>query len=136
MELSPSSTTFRALAQEQGLVLPEPLPQEWPLEQWFASVIDTPLADFTDFDLARACRQRMFHEHIVPYALNVLRENPLAGDSYDGELLTALLRLPQPYWDSHYPEKGLLRSILPRAYTMTEDAELQAAIMEFRLGRV
>ena len=57
------------------MVLPEPLPQEWPLEQWFASVIDTVLIDFTHFDLARACRQRMFHEHVVPYALDVLRED-------------------------------------------------------------
>jgi hypothetical protein len=93
MELSPPSTIFRILAQEQGLILPEPLPQEWPLEQWFASVIDTPLAEFTEFGLARACRQRTFHEHVVPYALAVLREDPLAG-----ELYVDLMGLPVAYW--------------------------------------
>ena len=130
------ATTFRSIAQEQGIVIPEPLPQDWPLEQWFASVVDTPLAEFSAVDLARACRQRMFHEHVVPYALAVLRQDPLAGDSYDGELLSALLRLPQDYWDTHHTEKGVLRAVMMRAYVQTEDAELKAEIMEFRLERV
>lgn len=136
MEPPPEAITFRSLAQEQGVTIPEPLPQQWPLEQWFASIINTPLAEFTHFDLARACRQRMFHEQVVPFALGVLRENPLSGELYDGELLSALLGLPQEYWDTHSHEKGFLRAVMMRAYVQTDDAKLKAEIMEFRLERV
>ncbi len=136
MENLSDAITFRFLAQQQGMTIAEPLPQDWPLVQWFASVYETPLADFTHGDLARACRQRTFYDHVVPYALAVLRKNPLAGELYDGELLTALLRLPQEYWDNHHHEKGVLRAVMMRAYVQTDDAELQATIMDFRLERV
>ncbi len=49
-------STFRTRAAQEGIELPDPLPQERPLKVWFASVCDLPLEAFTEFDLARSCR--------------------------------------------------------------------------------
>jgi hypothetical protein len=39
---------------------------------------------------------------LVPIALNHLEQSPLAeGDFYPGDLLTAVLKVPQTYWQRH-----------------------------------
>lgn len=39
---------------------------------------------------------------LVSIALNHLEQNPLAeGDFYPGDLLTAVLKIPQAYWQQH-----------------------------------
>lgn len=41
-------------------------------------------------DLCRALRQKICVDKLMPRILAVLTENPLTGDLYDGELITAL----------------------------------------------
>ena len=88
--------TLRQL--DGNLQLPAP---QWPLEVWYDSVRDREFAQFDVEDLARACRQRTELTHLLPFALDKLQVNPLAGEMYDGELFSALKGLPSEFWASN-----------------------------------
>ena len=52
-----------------------------------------PLGEFTTEDLRIMIGQNLGLKHLLPHAMEILRENPLAsGDFYDGDLLLAVLR--------------------------------------------
>lgn len=80
--------TFRKLVGNIN-VAKEPS-QQSPLEQWFERVIDIPIEDLTVEDLCRAIRQEVCIDQLMPKVLDVLTEDPLAGEYYDGELIAAL----------------------------------------------
>ncbi|MBK0097471.1 hypothetical protein IBT49_15915 [Erwinia sp. S63] len=63
------------------------------LEIWFKSVMDVPLEKLELSDLCRALRQRVCVEQLMPLVLDILDEDPLAGEIYDGELIAALATL-------------------------------------------
>jgi len=63
------------------------------LEIWFKSVMDVPLEKLELGDLCRALRQRVCVEQLMPLVLDILDEDPLAGEIYDGELIVALATL-------------------------------------------
>ncbi|MEV6897011.1 contact-dependent growth inhibition system immunity protein [Amycolatopsis sp. NPDC051372] len=53
-------------------------------------------------DLRVLLLQRESIDVLVPVALTHLEQNPLAeGDFYPGDLLTAVLKVPQAYWQQH-----------------------------------
>ncbi|MFZ4833466.1 contact-dependent growth inhibition system immunity protein [Rouxiella sp. Mn2063] len=81
-------TTFRELMGNKKSATE--LSQQSPLELWFESVLDVPIDSLAIGDLCKAVRQEVFIEHLIPNVLNVLTEDPLAGEYYDGELITAL----------------------------------------------
>lgn len=64
--------------------------QQSSLERWFERVIDVPIEDLTVEDLCRAIRQEVCIDQLMPKVLDVLTEDPLAGEYYDGELIAAL----------------------------------------------
>jgi len=91
------------------------------LGEWYASVRDTPIRELGVDDLARACRQGLYLDHVVPVALSVLRDDVNAGSQYDGELASVLTRLPPPFWRSN---GDLLRSaadVLKRGMSNLDD---------------
>lgn len=46
--------------------------------------------------------QRIGLPHLVPLALDVLEQDPLAeGDFYPGDLLRNVCRVPDSYWAEH-----------------------------------
>src|SRR4051812_9062250 len=94
----PQPVTFRILAVQEGFSLPDPLPQELPLEKWYASVVDLPMKAFTVLDLARSCRQNLHLDAVIPHCLKLLEVSPLVGEQYDVELLAAVIRLPTEFW--------------------------------------
>lgn len=61
-----------------------------PLEQWFERVVDIPFNELSVEDLCRAIRQELFTDQLMPRALEVIKDDPLAGEYYDGELIAAL----------------------------------------------
>lgn len=63
------------------------------LDEWFNEIIDVPLSKLLVGDIARLIRQQAFICEILPYALNILSSDPLAGDSYDGQLISSLATL-------------------------------------------
>lgn len=64
--------------------------QQSPLELWFERVIDIPIEELAVEDLCRAIRQELCVDQLMPRVLEVLTEDPLAGEYYDGELIAAL----------------------------------------------
>ena len=64
--------------------------QQSPLELWFERVIDIPIEKLAVEDLCRAIRQELCIDQLMPRVLDVLSEDPLAGEYYDGELISAL----------------------------------------------
>jgi hypothetical protein len=122
------SPTFRILDEREGIYVPEPLPREWPLQNWFACMYDVPLEAFTDFDLARSVRQNIHIEAVMPYCLQSLMRNPLAGKLYDGELLSAIMRLPPDFWLLRLPERNAVLSIANVALSESDDQDLLAEI--------
>ncbi|HGG9108903.1 contact-dependent growth inhibition system immunity protein [Enterobacter cloacae] len=80
--------TFRKLIGNIN-VTKEP-DQQSPLELWFERIIDVPIEELTVEDLCRAIRQKLCIDLLMPRVLEVLTEEPLAGEYYDGELITAL----------------------------------------------
>ena len=67
------------------------------LDDWFYSILDIPIDEFSIFDISRSIRQDVFLEYVLPRAEFFLNEDPLAGD-YDGQLLydISMLAEPQP----------------------------------------
>ncbi|EOV8484995.1 contact-dependent growth inhibition system immunity protein [Klebsiella aerogenes] len=80
--------TFRKLIGNIN-VTKEP-DQQSPLELWFERIIDVPIEELPVEDLCRAIRQELFIDQLMPRVLEVLTEEPLAGEYYDGELIAAL----------------------------------------------
>ncbi len=100
------------------------------LEVWYASVIDKPVADFDIRDLCIACRQEIYPEYVVPFALTALSHDPVAGHKYDGELLVALKSVPREHWKEH-PEqaeqaKAIANRILKEDFDADDDLEPDA----------
>ena len=80
--------TFRKLIGNIN-VTKEPS-QQSPLEQWFECIIDTPIEELSVEDLCRAIRQELCIPQLMPRVLEVMTDDPLAGEYYDGELIAAL----------------------------------------------
>ena len=61
-----------------------------------------PIGAFDVEDLRVMLLQQESVEVLVPVALTHLEQNPLAeGDFYPGDLLAAVLKIPQEYWQQH-----------------------------------
>lgn len=59
-----------------------------------------PLAQLTPEDLRVLAAQQVALTRVLPIAVQVLTENPfVSGDLYDGDLLLAVVRVPDDAWD-------------------------------------
>ncbi|BCQ36939.1 MULTISPECIES: contact-dependent growth inhibition system immunity protein [Erwinia] len=96
-------TTFRDLLITEGSNY-EPSTRS-SLDEWFSSIVDVPLDELDVGDIARAIRQDLFLVHILPRAESILKGNPLAGDDYDGQLISSIASL------SHNEAKCVLSSL-------------------------
>jgi hypothetical protein len=82
-----------------------------------------PLQDLRPEDLRLLIGQQIGVEYLAPLALEVLAADPwTSGDLYDGDLLDAVLKLPDAFWHTH-PE---LRERLGRVVTEAEQAQHSA----------
>ncbi|CAI1763046.1 Uncharacterised protein [Serratia grimesii] len=91
--------TFRKLIGNLN-VMREP-GQQSPLELWFDRVIDIPIEELGVEDLCRAIRQDLCVDQLMPRVLEVLTEDPLAGEYYDGELIAALSTIKSEVLKDH-----------------------------------
>ncbi len=60
-----------------------------------------PVRNLSNDDLRLLLGQQIGAEWLVPIALARLSEEPLAGDLYPGDLLTAVLRTDPRHWEVH-----------------------------------
>ena len=95
------------------------------LDEWYRSIRDIPLDDLPIGDIARSLRQCLFPDFVVPVAIRHLRENPLAGDLYDGELLVSLRNVDGDFWR----RREELRSELARLVSTIDTGELDLDVV-------
>ena len=107
--MTSSELTFRELDGDEPL--PDP---QWPLEHWYIRVRDIKIAELSAGDLARAVRQDVFVSEILPDCLALLRHEPLIGEMYDGELLVALAKYSERFWEGHPRERALVCKFIER----------------------
>lgn len=81
-------TTFRKLAG--NINVPSESKEASSLDVWFKQVADIPIKDLSVKDLCRAIRQGLYIDLLMPRVMAVLTADPLAGEYYDGELISAL----------------------------------------------
>lgn len=94
-----------------------------------------PLAHLGVEDLRLLISQDVAWQTLIPVALGMLRHRPLLeGDFYRGDLLMAVMRVPDSYWAAHPDQRTLLREALSRLdhndpeYPVFEDTEFEAAV--------
>lgn len=63
------------------------------LDEWFSSILDVPIDELEVGDVARAIRQDIFLAEVLPKAEVILRKDPLAGEDYDGQLISSIASL-------------------------------------------
>ncbi|WP_130099347.1 contact-dependent growth inhibition system immunity protein [Siccibacter turicensis] len=63
------------------------------LDEWFSSIVDIPINELGVGDVARAIRQDLFLAEVLPKAETILRKDPLAGEDYDGQLISSIASL-------------------------------------------
>ncbi len=70
-----------------------------PLQEKCPRLRKKPISDFTIENLRLMIGQQIGLPHLMPLALNVLENEPLAeGDCYPGDLLMNVVRVKQEFW--------------------------------------
>lgn len=66
------------------------LKREMPLDQWFYELVQKKVTELTILDVSRMLRQNVFLDIAIPAAWNLLSEDPLCGEMYEGQLVELL----------------------------------------------
>ena len=108
---------------------------KWPLEDWYAKVRQIPITQMSVGDLATACRQEIWIAQVIPVVIEVLKDDPCAGELYDGELVVALKLIPAEFWTQHPALARAVKAIVEPAVPEFE-SQVQADAKELlsRLG--
>lgn len=106
--------TFAELDRMAGCPepVPDPLYDDYPLPTWYREVRNIPIDDLTLYDICLACGQRIHLPHVLPVAIRILETDPIAGDYYEGHLLSSICRVPLDYWESNRTQALRLSNIL------------------------
>jgi hypothetical protein len=98
-----------------------------------------PLSTLGVEDLRVLIAQDVARETLVPIAVDLLRDRPLLeGDLYPGDLLLAVLRVPEAHWSAHPEQLAVLQEGLARLdpedpdYPVLADDELETAVARAR----
>ncbi len=88
-------------------------------------------SEYTVEELRVTIDRRLGLHRLVPIAIEVLEENPLAeGDCYPGDLLEAVLGVDKQYWRSNKEQWEAVREIV-ESFSFAE-MKLSDALREFR----
>ena len=113
---------------ETCLGITEPvIDSSYSLPKWYERIRSLKIGDLTDGDLARMLRQDLYVEYILLEVLERLESNPLTGEMYEGELITAFSKVKTAYWVQSDEVKGGLLSIVDALVVngrLTSDYEL------------
>jgi contact-dependent growth inhibition (CDI) system CdiI-like immunity protein len=111
---------------------------EWGPPAWDSYLVTTchrlrkkPIGQLTVEDLRILIGQKIGLRFLVPLALEVLEREPLvAGDFYEGDLLSATLSAGRDFWTREWDWAERLRRIVARLEQVPP--ELSDAVREFR----
>ena len=119
----------RTIEEIEGVREPEPGPNAGFLVERCTALRRKPLSQFTTEDLRIMLGQQIAVPILLPMAVAVLAEDPLAeGDFYPGDLLNAVVRIPDAAWVGE--ERERLASVL-RALPRLEDKMVREAVEAF-----
>jgi hypothetical protein len=112
--------------------LPPAEDEEFPLPVWYRAVRDICLQELGVEDLAKANRQQIHPDYVIPITLRLLQSEPLAGEMYDGELIASLRSAPTGYWSVQTKDTAVLQTVICRAIKMeTTDDDLRQDLRDF-----
>lgn len=90
-----------------------------------------PLRDVTVEELRLVIGQGSSLDYLIPVALPILKDNPLAeGDFYEGDLLKNVLGVPASFWDEHPDWREEVDQIAQRALVLCEGLEYGGVSLE------
>ncbi len=107
-------------------------------DEWFNMLMDKKPGQLTVADVCRMLRQKIFSVVAIEKAINILYEEPFAGDMYEGQLLGNLLNAKEKYLAPRYPDvedliEKLTASAEARVWEDEDDkSEYFGLIEEFR----
>lgn len=94
------------------------------LTEWYLSVRDIPLAQLGVGDICRSLRQDLFVCEILHVAVEILNNDVLAGERYDGELISAIAGLDLSFFRENSSVVPQIVQALHEVIQLTNDAEL------------
>ncbi|WP_291173962.1 contact-dependent growth inhibition system immunity protein [Gimesia sp.] len=97
--------------------------EDWGEPDFDSSLVKTchrlrrvPLNDFSTEDLRIMIGQQISLFFLIPLALETLEEDPLVeGHCYPGDLLNAVLGVPESFWNIHTDKREVLRRVITKA---------------------
>jgi len=113
--------TFSQIEQAEGIDCDEMRTPCSPLAAWYDQVREKRFRDFSIGDWCKCVRQELYLKYVIEWVVSKLRDNPLAGDMYDGELVNALTSVSPAFWDDHNREKEEITAIVRCAYDRYTD---------------
>ncbi len=110
----------------------DPEPDETYLVRTCTLLHRKPLGQFSDEDTRIMIGQQIGLETLIPLALGMLGQQPLAaGDLYPGALLSAVAEAPGEYWTAHPEQRATVTAIIARI----DPSDLGAADLAAALAR-
>lgn len=129
---APSDLAALSLQDLDGQDWGDPDPDETYLVRTCTLLHRQPLGKFSDEDARIMIGQRIGLEVLIPLALAMLGQQPLAeGDLYPGALLGAVVDVPGDYWTAH-PEQ---RMAVAATITQIDPADLEVSELVVALSR-
>lgn len=69
----------------------------YPFQEWFNAILEKTEDELTIADVCRMLRQRMCSKCAMKRAVDILREDPFAGEIYEGQLMSTLYSAKEKY---------------------------------------
>ncbi|WP_330985921.1 MULTISPECIES: contact-dependent growth inhibition system immunity protein [Enterobacterales] len=104
--------------------------QQSSLEQWFETIVDIPLDKLSIEDLCRAIRQDLCVTQLLPRVLDVLTQDPLAGEYYDGEVIAAVATIKPEILKNNHNLYTQIKIIINQINCSEIDDELRNDILK------
>ncbi len=115
---------YKSLRDIEGRDLPFPLYQSY-LCDICSRLWKTPLEDFTIEDIRVMLSQKLGLSVLVPMAIKIIENNPLAqGDFYPGDLLITLLTTCDNYISIDNTLQERIKSVVNRAIFLIDQKEI------------
>lgn len=90
----------------------------YPLQSWYAQLINKNFEELEVLDVLRMIRQNEFLDLAISKAINYLKKNPFVGDMYEGEVLEKLSKLDISYLITYIDEiDNILKKALDESKT-------------------
>lgn len=87
----------------------------YPLQKWYNQLIDKTIHEITVPDVLRMIRQKQLIDLAMSKAINLLKDDVFAGESYDGELLEKVSELDGSFLVSYADDlRNIIRNALEK----------------------